>query len=637
MIARCYWPLLNMASKHKVPIGIEASGYTLERINILCPDWIVNLKELIKKKLVSFVGCGYAQIIGPIVPYEVNKKNLEIGNQVYDKILGNHPQIALINEQAYSSGLVPLYLEEGFRAIIMEWDNPFRANPEWLPEWRYHHQLAKGANNRSIPVIWNKSVSFQKLQRYAHGESTLTEYLSYLRGHIGEKPRFFPIYGNDVECFDFRPGRFMTEADLQKEGEWNRIDDLLYQLASEKEIKWVSLEQVLEERRSNNCGLELHLSSSQFPIPVKKQEKYNVMRWALTGRDDLGINTRCWKIYDSIKSVENNHYHLWKDLCFLWSSDFRTHITEKRWKKYLEKLRVVESELGLDQFKTKSQTQFTKSETHFDCEHTKKTEGRSVELKAGGLELSLDCKKGLSLSYFTDTAVHPEPLLRTIPHGYFDDITWANDYYCGHLVVETPGKPKITDLVKVTPTLTEENDFIMADGIISSQELNCQKSWRFDVRERSVELQLKGSVTKFLVGSARIGFLNLNPDVFDSKTLYFATHNGGPNMEYFPVNSSPINHGEAVSFLVSAQQGLGVTGNIVEIGDNKKALTITVDKSKCCVMGMVRFVKVRDKFLFRLCFSLQEVDDTSKPKDQLDFEFSMKIQAKDKRASGVLQ
>ena len=78
VIERCYWPLLNMASKHKVPIGIEASGYTLERINILCPDWIENLKELIKKKLVSFVGCGYAQIIGPIVPYEVNKKNLEI-------------------------------------------------------------------------------------------------------------------------------------------------------------------------------------------------------------------------------------------------------------------------------------------------------------------------------------------------------------------------------------------------------------------------------------------------------------------------------------------------------------------------------------------------------------------------------
>jgi len=32
VIRRCYWPLWAMASDFQLPIGIEASGYTLEAI-----------------------------------------------------------------------------------------------------------------------------------------------------------------------------------------------------------------------------------------------------------------------------------------------------------------------------------------------------------------------------------------------------------------------------------------------------------------------------------------------------------------------------------------------------------------------------------------------------------------------------
>ena len=54
----------------------------------------------------EFVGSGYSQIIGPLVPAEVNGANLRLGNQVYEKMLGFRPDIALVNEQAYSAGLV---------------------------------------------------------------------------------------------------------------------------------------------------------------------------------------------------------------------------------------------------------------------------------------------------------------------------------------------------------------------------------------------------------------------------------------------------------------------------------------------------------------------------------------------------
>ncbi len=41
VIARCYWPLLELAEKHG-PIGIEASGFTLEEIVTRDPDWIAH-------------------------------------------------------------------------------------------------------------------------------------------------------------------------------------------------------------------------------------------------------------------------------------------------------------------------------------------------------------------------------------------------------------------------------------------------------------------------------------------------------------------------------------------------------------------------------------------------------------------
>ena len=144
VIKRCYWPLLRLARKYRLPLGIEASGYTLEQIWAIDPAWIRELKKLTQKGPCEFIGSGYAQIIGPLVPSKVNAMNLKFGNEVYKKLLGLQPPIALVNEQAYSAGLVEHYLKAGYKAIIMEWDNPARYHPEWKSEWRYLPQIAAG-------------------------------------------------------------------------------------------------------------------------------------------------------------------------------------------------------------------------------------------------------------------------------------------------------------------------------------------------------------------------------------------------------------------------------------------------------------------------------------------------------------
>ncbi|HRR42652.1 MAG TPA: hypothetical protein P5244_15580, partial [Syntrophales bacterium] len=39
VIRRCYWPLLKLVRDYSLPFGVEATGYTLEEINRLDPNW----------------------------------------------------------------------------------------------------------------------------------------------------------------------------------------------------------------------------------------------------------------------------------------------------------------------------------------------------------------------------------------------------------------------------------------------------------------------------------------------------------------------------------------------------------------------------------------------------------------------
>ena len=143
VIERCYWPLLDLAAAHG-PIGIEATGYTLEEIERHDPKWIGRLHELIQAGRAELVGSGYAQIIGPLLPARAVAANLRIGNAVYERLLGVAPKIALVNEQAYSGGLAGHYLDAGYSALLMDWDNPSSAHTEWPHELRYAPQTALG-------------------------------------------------------------------------------------------------------------------------------------------------------------------------------------------------------------------------------------------------------------------------------------------------------------------------------------------------------------------------------------------------------------------------------------------------------------------------------------------------------------
>ncbi len=130
---------------------------------------------------IELIGSGYSQMIGPLVPARVTAENLRLGNAIYEKRLGTKPRLALVNEQAYSAGLVGLYLDAGYHALIMDYDNPAAAHPEWPAQTAFRPARAQGTDDRSIALIWSNTTAFQQLQRFAHGDITLEAYGKFVR------------------------------------------------------------------------------------------------------------------------------------------------------------------------------------------------------------------------------------------------------------------------------------------------------------------------------------------------------------------------------------------------------------------------------------------------------------------------
>ena len=628
VIDRCYWPLLLLAKQKRIPMGIEMSGYTLSCIQSIDPSWVKEFKNLLDEGVCELIGCGYAQIIAPLVPARITQENLRIGNTVYKELLGLKPSVALLNEQAYSSGVVKLYKEAGYHAVIMEWNNPSSGRLDWHKEWRYLPQKAIGTGSESISLIWNDSIAFQKFQRYVHGELELNEILEYVKRHIGTSNRALPVYGNDVEIFDYRPGRYMTEAKIQSDGEWNRIALYYDALLLESEMSFILPSRVLDLSDKNAANKHLSLQTVGQPVPVKKQKKYNITRWAVTGRDDTRINTICYKIYKMLINMPLASDKDWMELCYLWSSDFRTHITESRWLKYLDRMNDFHTSITK---RSDVLNSVIKSETSEKSNNSNfinvRSEGRFLILEGNRLAVKLNCKKGLALECFTDSNVSDAPLIGTLEHGHFDEIDHGADYYSGHFLYEEPGKHKVTDLSPVIHECSWDDNFLSVSGKITTPIGDVEKVWLLNDETGELRLTYKFNIGEKVNGSFRLGMITLLPNVFETDSLVFSTHNGGDELESFKIENGAFDHGSPVSSLVSANQALGITEGYFAFSDATKKITVSFDKSESALIGYVNNVHVNESYLTRVSFSQMEFDDSSKPRRIASKELSFNIRA----------
>lgn len=592
VINRCYYQFKRYV-ENNIKVSIEMTAITLKIVNDLNPEFVSWLKDSIKNKKVEFIGSGYSQIIGPLVPKEINDQNQKIGQKYYKEILGINPSIALVNEMAFSNGLIEAYVNNGYSTILTEWNNAL-SNLNLNKTLLYFPQKIKDEMGNTINVVLCDSIAFQQFQRYIHGDINMADYLSYIeRSRKKSQNGFLSVYSGDAEVFDFRPGRYKNESQIQS-NEWEKIIHLHKSLLDKNEASFFIEELVNEFKNSNLSNKVINLCSAESPIPVKKQRKYNITRWALSGKSDFIINSKCYQLFESIKLDVNEKD--FEELIYLWSSDFRTHITSKRWEAYIKRLNIFQKKV-LPRKKSRHKVQ--------SIENHSKLIDSDLEFYSKEIKASLNVKKG-TINDLTFTSLINEPLIGTVKHAFYEDIHFAADFYTGHTVIERPAKRKITSL-NTSLFKNKFNNKIFEYNYGKDKENNITTSYSFDNNEIIINKDIKCCLGHpYIMKLFNFTFL---PNHWDEKTLYYKVCNGG-SYETFQFNFESINQQKITSHLISSHNILGNTNGKLEIGDKKKAIIFETDLSKYSPLPYIDYKNFDNTFFLRLSYSSQEVDET---------------------------
>ena len=614
VIRTCYHPLLDLIEKTGVPIGIELTGWTLMQIERIDNSWIERFRALLNSDSCELIGSGYCQIIGPLVPYKVNEWNQKLGIETYGQILDCRPNIVLVNEMAFSSSMVDLYSQFDYKGFIMDRDNiKLALDTDKIPTY------AKGVGSAEMPVLWSDSILFQKVQHFAHGDISINDYLGYLQNRINDGELIFPIYCNDAEVFDYRPGRFSEERPTHHEGEWSRIEMLIKSIASKTEIEFISPSKALEVSSEGKDKFVSKLVNAAYPIPVKKQGKYNIARWAVTGRDDLWLNTMCHRVEKHLTKSKNDNHDDWRALCELWASDLRTHITDKRWDKAKSRLSALLNQQGIDSVFSDTPVMAGRYDSlksvigqYGGATIDLDEEGILLTISTNNIKLELNLRRGLTIQSLAFASHSMESCIGILPHGYFPCISLGADYYSGGVVIELPlQRRRITDLEKVEPRfLIKDNGSIEIHAEIRTQFGSIVKVVEVSTSGEKVSLSYNFSKFDEVIGSVRLGVMTLL-NQFSHENTKLLCCNGGENNETFGF-SGEFNHTKPASTLVSSSRGLGATTGKIQIVNNKKSINLQWDLSESAVMPMLQNIPFNDKALSRIFFSTQEIDDTVK-------------------------
>jgi hypothetical protein len=609
VLERCYAPLLALAeSRPWLRLALEASGHTLERIEALDPEWIARLRALTEAGRVELVGSGDTQLIGPLVPAAVNRWNQALGRETYLRLLGRAPRVALVNEMAWSQGLVDAYLDAGYEALITEWNNPRRAHPEWEEEWRYRAAWTESPGGRRIRVLWADALLFQGFQRAAMGELEPERFVETVLARADRRPRHVFVYANDAEVFDYRPGRYASEPRMGAESEWARIGALADDLRA-RGVELTTPERVLDDARFAPEAT-LALSTAANPIPVKKQPKYNVTRWGLSGWDDLGVNALCFAQAKELERVGGTPRD-WQRLCRAWGSDLRTHLTPTRWERFRASLAAPAPRPLAD-------TAFLEAPLR---SRMVESNGSRLAVRTDGVGVMLNLRRGLAIDSLVLRGAGAAPLAGTLPHGHFDDIDWAADFYSGHTVLEIPGERRVTDLEAVEPEIEELAHCVRVRALVPTPLGPLPKEVR--VYARRIELRYGFSAWGLRPrASLRTAAITLLDGGLGDE-LAVSCANGGPR-ERFAL-TAPCDHARAVSALVSATSAFGATDGWIALDDGCTGLEVSWPQDEAAALPLLTYQRIGAQRFVRLVLSLSEVDETHRPGAPLrDFRVSLR-------------
>lgn len=350
VIDRCYWPILDLVEDFGVEMGLEFPSNTLKTIHSIDPTFIEKIKNLATSGKAEILASGVIQSLFPLIPRDVNEKNMEIGIEDYRSMLNVKPITGYVNEQAYSNGLPSIYVKYGMKNLVTMW--------EWLAKFAreplndYLPQIITGSDGTRINAIMNSYIAFQKFQRYIAGEYDIDTYMQYVLRNLKEGSKAcFPFYGSDWEIFGYNNAILGSEHTGK---EVDRFRRFLEAVEENDELSFITPSKTVELFPPQR---EIAVDSPEAAIYSKKQEKFIITRWAVCGRDNSFSNTMCYSFYKKLRRLDklyvmlNQHseHSLTEELVECWASDYRTHTTETKFTKFKLALGKMADRIDADQ------------------------------------------------------------------------------------------------------------------------------------------------------------------------------------------------------------------------------------------------------------------------------------------------
>ncbi len=205
----------------------------------------------------------------------------------------------------------------------------------------------------------------------------------------------------------------------------------------------------------------------------------------------------------------------------------------------------------------------------------------------------------------------------SVNHGELDYITHGADYYSGTTTIESSELGRIANLNETHNIIMQkidENKYMLKGEIYLSTIAKEKRYWIVDFDEKKITLFDYLSLEKPIKASIRMGAFTLLP-INKAKNFWYACKNGGLLKEkFFIQKDTQILQHLPISVLQSSNGGLGVTDGNLEFGiGNTKILKLHLNQSFGWPLVLLQNSIDSDKYLTRVFFSVQELDDTLKP------------------------
>ena len=194
-----YLPFVEVLSRHPaVRVGLHFTGSLLEWIEKLHPEYLAELRGLVKRGQVEMVGGGfYEPILVAIPPQDRHEQITRLADYV-EKHFGKRPRGAWIAERVWEPQLPSSLAPFGVEYTLVDDNHFLGAGFELNQLYGYYLAEDLGHTVKVLPGL----KSFRYLIPFRAPEETI----QLLRTCAAEQPGGFAAMGDDLEKFGIWPG-----------------------------------------------------------------------------------------------------------------------------------------------------------------------------------------------------------------------------------------------------------------------------------------------------------------------------------------------------------------------------------------------------------------------------------------------